>query len=147
MATAINMRTFVDNYNKGVYDEPDQNTIKAIWHNRHTIEKDLQARTRPLAKKVMRFLKVALPEIDMDKMFVHFRKVTPPKGVDYDTFTITERQTSKVLYFIAPRLGHDVAKGKAHIIAMPDENHVEIMADTYGETLNTLKSVRKNEHA
>ncbi|QIW87706.1 hypothetical protein Ab1vBOLIVR5_gp58c [Agrobacterium phage OLIVR5] len=145
MSNAVSIRKFVENYENGVYDELNVNMIDSIWHDRQVTDRDIQHRTKPLAKKVMRFLKVAEDKVDMDKNYVFFRNVKPTHGDIYDTFTITEKDQKKVIFFICPKIGHEVAKGKAQLLAVPDDKHLELFGDTYGKTLDALRAINKAE--
>lgn len=145
MSTAISLRNFVDNYERGVYDMPDQNAVNSIWHDRQVTELDIQRRTRPLAKKVMRFLKVAQTEVDMDKNYIYFRNTKTDDGEAYDTFSITEKDSKKVLFFICPKIVHSAVKGKAQLLSVSDDRHYEIFGQTYGKALDELRSKIEKE--
>lgn len=144
MSNSLSMRKFVENYENGLYDKPDQSAIQSIWQDWSVTERDLQHRTRPLAKKVMRFLKVAEDEIDLDKTSIHFRNINPVKGRPYDSFTITDTKSQKVLFFICPNIGYDAARGKAQLLSVPEDKHIEIFDETYGLALDTLKAMKKS---
>lgn len=68
-------------------------------------DSSLEKKSKQLIEKVIKFLKVN-PQIDATRHYVFFKNNCPVSGPLYDSFSICERATMDVVYWVTPKSGH-----------------------------------------
>lgn len=139
MANRISIRKFLENYEAGIYGNPDvQIQIEAGWYDWFCNEKSLRNKTLKLAKK----LKSILPsdKIDIDKHYVWFKNNCPMYGSLYDDFRIARLEDQEPLYCIIPSNGHDSIKGRCSVYDIQNPKNGDIVFNSWKELTQWFKT-------
>lgn len=114
MCNDISIRTWIENFDRGMYEAKDVNTqIEAGWYDWFCRDSSLWDKTNTLAPKVKRIAKS--PKVNVDTMYVFFKNNCPFNGQLYDDFRICDLESGDVIFTIIPRSGHKSAKGRAEV--------------------------------
>jgi hypothetical protein len=112
METKVSVREFIQNYEKGIYDDPSVNTmIDAGWFDWFCDDEELKPRLDALFTKVTRIAHSA--KIDMDTMF--FKNNCPVCGALFDDFRFCEIESDDVVFTVIPASGHDRDQGLSEV--------------------------------
>ena len=86
--TKMNLRTFLERYNNGDFDNSDHSTqCLAGWYDWFCKDASLARRLQPLAKALMLIRKSS--KIDLDSMYAYFKNCCPLSGPTYDRIGIS----------------------------------------------------------
>ena len=114
MRQHITVREFMRNYDRGVYDSNDVNTmIEAGWYDWFCRDKNLKKRLDALFPKVKEI--VLSQKINPHTMYVFFKNNCPVYGSLYDDFRFCDMKTGDVIYTVIPASGHKANKGQAEL--------------------------------
>jgi len=117
MRKHITARDFMRNYDRGVYDSDDVDTmIEAGWHDWFCKDKNLKKRLDKLFPKVKEI--VLSQKINPYTMYVFFKNNCPFHGSLYDDFRFCDMKTGDVIYTVVPASGHTAHKGRAELWGM-----------------------------
>jgi hypothetical protein len=110
----ISVRQFIQNYEKGKYDDPSVDTmIDAGWYDWFCEDCELKPWLDAMFPKVKQISQS--PKIDIDKMFIFFKNNSPSQGDLYDNFRFCEIGTGDVVYTVTPASGRKMDKGIAEV--------------------------------
>jgi hypothetical protein len=110
----ITIREFIENYEDGIYDNPNITTmIDAGWYDWFCEDEELKPRLDAMFPKVKQIAQSSL--IDMDTMYVFFKNNCPGIGDVYDDFRICEIETGDVVFTVIPASGHKRDFGLAEL--------------------------------
>ncbi len=114
MTKRVSIRTFLENFENGLYAVSDRETqIAAGWFDCFCEESELSDR---LVVQVQ-YLKqiITSPRIDIDTMFVYFQNKLPMVGRLYDEFDIGDLKSGRVHLIVTPKSGLKINKGRAEV--------------------------------
>ena len=132
MSDKISLKEFIQNFENGMYDKADINTmIEAGWFDWFCNDKSLKSKLHKLFPKVKMIAQSA--KIDMEKMYVFFKNNCPVNGKLYDDFRICELETGDIVYTITPSCGHERVKGQAQVWSRENYFEKPLVSGTWKE--------------
>lgn len=121
----INIRTFLERFDRGDFNNPDVGVqCAAGWYDWWCRDKSLCNKTKKLGNLLKQLCKPSkrppieqlfIPKINIDTMYVFFKNNCPGIGTLYDDFRVCDMITGDVIFTIVPQSGHKSCKGQAEI--------------------------------
>lgn len=104
---AFSLRQQISAFDQGAIVDSDGNQDDRCYNFYDWFCKDssLEKKAVKLFKNVKSFVK-ARPDIDLDSTYVFFKNNCPVNGNLYDSFSICDRKTGDVLFWVTPKSGH-----------------------------------------
>lgn len=113
----MNLKTFVERYTAGDFNSKDVSVqCEAGWYDWFCSDKSLLSRLKSMGSKVTGI--VNSPKFDKEKVYVFFKNNCPLCGPLYDSFSICDLETNKVLFWVSPKYYFN--DNKATVFAAPD---------------------------
>jgi hypothetical protein len=129
------IRRYLENYDKGLYKNPDFNTqCDAGWYDWFCEERELCNKTI----KLTNFLKqiVFSKKINIDTMYVFFKNNCPCDGNLYDDFRICDiEKDGEVVYTITPASGFNNNKGMSEVWGRENKFEGPIIEGSWSDVL------------
>lgn len=111
---AINIKTYLENYNNDLYDSPDfESQCAAGWYDWFCKTESLAAKTKKLTAKLKTI--VSSSKINQETHYVWFKNNCPMVGRLYDDFRIADVETGETIYTIIPKSGFERDFGTAYV--------------------------------
>lgn len=137
MSTKMTLAEWIRREEAGDFNSYDVHTmIEAGWFDWFCSDKALF----PRLKKMKGMVKAAAASslVDADKTYVFFKNNCPFNSPTYDSFSIVDRQTEDVIYWVTAKDGHI---GEAMVTTQPDFDQ-NLLAP--GGNANDVKAFFKN---
>lgn len=110
---------FVSMFRTGCFDNPDVKVqIRAGWFDWFCRDSSLANKTKRLGRIVCRIANSK--KFDATKVYVFFKNNCPMVGKLYDSFSICDKETGDVLYWVTPSVGYAKDHGQAQVVAAPN---------------------------
>lgn len=107
----INIKTWIDMYDKGYFEDPSYQTqVRAGWYDWFCKDSSLANKTKVLGKKLKQIADSS--KIDKEKQSVWFKNNCPISSPLYDDFRISDIDSGDTIYIIVPRYSYT---GKAEV--------------------------------
>jgi hypothetical protein len=119
MNERMSINTFCTRFRKGDFDNPDIHTqIEAGWYDWFCRDSSLKNKTKNLGNKIDQIKESK--RFNPEKCYVFFKNNCPANGSLYDSFSICDLESGDVLFWVTPRNGHDIHRGKAQVFSSND---------------------------
>lgn len=120
------LKNWIKKYDNGDFNNPDTDVqIKAGWWDWFCNDNSLFPRLKRLAPKVKKIAQSPrVQAYGLDNVYVFFKNNCPMYGKLYDSFSICDRKTGDVLFWVAPSLGYKTPElhGKASVSGRNEKN-------------------------
>jgi hypothetical protein len=147
MKDNLTIRQFLENYDKGMYEESDFNTqCAAGWFDWFCSTRALAAKTKKLAGKLKTIVKSS--KIDIDKMYVFFKNNCPCDGTLYDDFRICsfDPEDTTPIYTITPALGYNNEdRGKSEVWGKENNFQGPLVTGTWDDVREFFGTPKKSK--
>jgi hypothetical protein len=135
MEKKMTIREFIEKFEAGVFDKPDVSTqCDAGWHDWFCRPTSLVNKTKRLGKLVIQLSKS--PKVDIDKMYVFFKNNCPVGGHLYDSFSFCDIEDSRVVWWVAPRLGYNIDSLRGMAQVFDAEKGEDVVTGTWKDVKN-----------
>ena len=112
--------------------------IAAGWYDWFCQTTSLRAKTFSLIAKVRKLAKLNV--FDPEKTRVMFKNNCPVDGSLYDSFSIIDNETNRIVFWVAAKLGYNTDLfGKAMIVKYTADGEQQLLFDTWKEAVASFK--------
>ena len=98
--------------------------IKAGWYDWFCRDSSLVNKTKVLGKKIKSISKSN--KFNNETSYIFFKNNCPIDGPLYDSFSICDRETNEVIFWITPKSGHT---GLAEVVGINDNGKFETLVE------------------
>jgi len=140
MLQEYTLAEFVTRFKAGEFDAPDVHTqCAAGWFDWFCRDKSLANKTKRLGRLVCRI--ADSKKFDASKVYVFFKNNCPMVGTLYDSFSICDKESGDVLFWVTPSVGYKSEHNQAQVYDILNPVYDPKDPDPVLETKNKLPNV------
>lgn len=135
------LRETIKAYRNGEFDKDRTGSdakVKELWWDWFCKDSSLGNKGRSLLQKLNQI--ADSKKIDADNTYVWFKNHCPCNGNLYDSMSISEIGTKRVIYCIIPKSGHECDEGKAQLYGSKNDFETPIVEGTWKDIKNWFRN-------
>lgn len=135
------LRETIKAYRNGEFDKDRTGSnakVEDLWWDWFCKDSSLANKGRSLLQKLNQI--ADSKKIDVDNTYVWFKNHCPCNGNLYDSMSISEIGTKRVIYCIIPKSGHKCDNGKAQLYGLKNDFETPIVEGTWKDIKDWFRS-------